>query len=164
MFSKPLTLCSLKRYREIDNTNFPCVYVYLYQELVQTFSFRKKNIFASFERVCLQTLACLALARPVRSSREESQKYEEGVLGQAESSQTLSPPTALRGYFSDSMCISPSVRLSGRRKGCLEIQDICSWLQNKPSEILSGWSFQNTIESELYWFVLGSILPPSVQF
>ena len=99
---------SQKRYREIDNTNFPCVYVYLYQELVQTFSFRKKNIFASFERVCLQTLACLALARPVRSSREESQKYEEGVLGQAESSQTLSPPTALRGYFSDSMCICPA--------------------------------------------------------
>lgn len=87
--------------------------MYLYQELVQTFSFRKKNIFASFERVCLQTLACLALAKPMRSSREESQKYEEGVLGQAESSQTLSPPTALRGYFSDSMCICPSACPAG---------------------------------------------------
>ena len=80
---------------------------------MQTFSFRKKNIFASFERVCLQTLACLALAKPMRSSREESRKYEEGVLGQADSSQTLSPPTALRGYFSDSLCICPSACPAG---------------------------------------------------
>ena len=42
-----------------------------------------------------------------------AQKYEEGVLGQAESSQTLSPPTALRGYFSDSMCICPSACPAG---------------------------------------------------
>lgn len=37
--------------------------MYLYQELVQTFSFRKKSIFASFERVCLQTLARFGIGK-----------------------------------------------------------------------------------------------------
>lgn len=87
--------------------------MYLYQELVQTFSFRKKNIFASFERVCLQTLACLALARPVRSSREESQKYEEGVLGQAESSQANSIPADCASRIFFRLCVHLSVGVSG---------------------------------------------------
>ena len=79
------------------------VYLYLYQELVQTFSFRKKNIFASFERVCLQTLARIGIGKAVRKVKNMKKVSLDKL------SQTLSPPTALHEYFSDSMCICPTV-------------------------------------------------------
>ena len=74
------------------------------------------------EFVCRLSLA-LALAKPMRSSREESQKYEEGVLGQAESSQT---DCASRIFFR--LYVHLSARLSGgkdARKFRICVHDKC---------------------------------------
>ena len=163
MFSKPLTLCSLKRYREIDNTHFLCVCVCVFiPRTSANFLFQEKEHFCFLWESLFADSRLLGIGKAYAIQPwGKSKIWRRCPWTSWLKSNSIPADCASRIFFR--LFVHLSVRLSGRRKGCLEIQDICWWLQNKP-EILSGWSFQNTIESELYWFVLGSILPPSVQF